>query len=250
MQKLDRLLLNRHVERFRAAAGILSAGVLLWGLVAGVNLLALIGVVLLAATVVLLAWPKFRKSEGDDLLILLRRHANQLAWNLEHFWNWWEAIHNPDFKGKLSDGYGPTTHQKANEKLLFKFGQFFSAAWSYQSFWPDHRHATKVKALVDEIYLVLGKAGDPADLTDARIDSDELHSVGRLSTERWGSLRPEPYEEVDFKAVLKQHAGEFEALKVFLGEAGPNTSARRRLDEAAKVARTVEEWLKKNRYGP
>ena len=249
MQILDRLLLNRHVERFRAAFGLLSGGVALWGLVKGVNLLTLVGVVLLVATVVLLAWPKFRKTEGDDLLILLRRHAGQLADILEHFWNWWPAIENENFTGKLPDGYGPTTHQKANEKLLFKFGQFFSAAWSYQSFWADHRHAVKVKALVDEIYLVLGKAGDPADPTDARIDSDELHSVGRLSTERWGESEARPYEEVDFKVELNKHAGEFEALKAFLGEAAPNTSARRRLDEAAEAARAVEAWLKKNRYG-
>lgn len=249
MRTLDRLLLNRHVERFRAAFGILSGAVLLWGLVEGVNLLALIGVVLLAATVVLLVWPHFRKTEGDDLLILLRRHANQLADILEHFWNWWPAIEDENFAGKLPDGYGPTTHQKADEKLLFKFGQFFSAAWSYQSFWADHRHAVKVKALVDEIYLVLGKAGDPADLTDARVDSDELHSVGKLSTERWSEPGTRPYEEPDFKAVLKQHGEEFEALKAFLGEAAPNTSARCRLDEAAKAARALGEWLKKNRYG-
>jgi hypothetical protein len=185
-----------------------------------------------------------------DLLILLRRQARQLAHILEHFSNWWPAIENKNFTGKLPDGYGPTTHQKAIEKLLFKFGQFFSAGWSYQSFCPNHPDAAEVKALVDEVYLVLGKAGDPGDPTDARIDSDELHSVGRLSTERWGKPEARPFEEVDFKAVLRQHGDEFEALKTFLGEAGPDTSARRRLDEAAKAARAVEQWLTEHGYGP
>lgn len=185
-----------------------------------------------------------------ELLIRERRGATQLAHILEHFSNWWPAIENENFKGKLPDGYGPTTHQKAIEKFLFKFGQFFSAAWSYQSFCPNHPDAAEVKALVDEVYLVLGKAGDPDDPTDARIDSDELHGIGRLSTERWGEPEARPFEEVDFKAVLKQHAGEFEALKAFLGEAGPDTSARRRLDEAAKAARAIEKWLTDHGYGP
>jgi hypothetical protein len=59
-----------------------------------------------------------------ELLILLRGHANQLAWNLEHFWNCWDAVRDQNFKGKLSDGYGPTTHADSVETLLFMFGQF------------------------------------------------------------------------------------------------------------------------------
>jgi len=185
-----------------------------------------------------------------ELLIVERRGANQLVDALEHFSNWWPAIEDENFTGKLPDGYGPTTHQKAVEKLLFKFGQFFSAAWSYQSFCPNHRDAGEVKALVDEVYLTLGKPGQPGDLTDARVDSDELHVIGRLCTEGWGDPEARPFEEIDFKAVLKQHPEEFESLRTFLLKADTGTSARTRLQETEKAAKHVHDRLKEKGYGP
>lgn len=184
-----------------------------------------------------------------ELLILLRGHANQLAWNLEHFWNWWDAVHNPDFKGKLSDGYGPTSHADAMETLLFMFGQFFSTAWTYQSFCLQHPDRAAVKALVDEVYWALGRAGDPQDLTEARIGSDQLHLIGERSTREWGTVNGRSVPRSDFKAKLEYHAAAFEPLKEVLYAADRDTSARRRLDEAARAARAVEEWLEANDYG-
>jgi hypothetical protein len=185
-----------------------------------------------------------------ELLILLRGHANQLAWSLEHFWNWWDAVHDPDFKGKLPDGYGPTTHADAMETLLFMFGQFFSTAWTYQSFCLQHPDRAAVKALVDEVYWALGKAGDPQDLTDARIGSDQLHLIGERSTREWGTVNGRSVPRSDFKTKLEYHAAAFEPLKEVLYAADRGTSARRRLDEAADAARAVEQWLTDNGYGP
>ncbi|HET9197442.1 MAG TPA: hypothetical protein VFN92_04220 [Solirubrobacterales bacterium] len=250
MQTLDRLLLNRHVQRLRSATGILSAVVFLLGLVTGADLLILIGVILLAATVVLLAWTKIRKHEGDDLLTLLRPAANQLAWNLKHFPNWWPAVEEENFGGKLPDGYGPVTHPKAMETLLFMFGQFFSAAWTYQRFCATHLHHAKVKTLVDEVYDVLGMPGDPVDLaTDARIGSDQLHLIGERSTRGEGSAKDRPVQRSDFRPKMEYHAEAFEPLEAFLLEAGPDTAARARLKAAEQAVKRVEEWLKENRYG-
>lgn len=185
-----------------------------------------------------------------ELLILLGRHANQLAWNLEHFWNWWAAIQNPNFKGKLPDGYGPTTHADAMETLLFMFGQFFSTSWTYQSFCLQHPDVAKVKVLVDEVYWALGKAGGVPDLTDARIGSDQLHLIGELSTREWGTVNGRAVPRSEFRTKLENHANAFEPLKEVLHAADRDTAARRRLDGAARAAREVEEWLKANGYGP
>jgi hypothetical protein len=157
--------------------GLTGLGYIFGGWVLGVICLFLAIVLSLVLWTPLGQWLGFRDDGNEeapkapdscrDLLILLRGHANQLAWNLEHFWNWWDAVHNPDFKGKLSDGYGPTTHADALETLLFMFGQFFSTAWTYQSFCLQHPDKAAVKALVDEVYWALGRAGDAQDLTDA-----------------------------------------------------------------------------------
>lgn len=183
-----------------------------------------------------------------DLLILLRGHASQLAWNLEHFWNWSSAIKDPNFKGKLPDGYGPTTHADAMETLLFMFGQFFSTAWTYQTFCLQHPDRAAVKALVDEVYWALGKAGDPQDLADARIGSDQLHLIGERSTREWGTVNGRSAPRSAFRATLEYHADAFEPLKEVLYAAARDASAQRRLDEAGKAARRVEEWLKENGY--
>lgn len=115
-----------------------------------------------------------------DLLRQLRPAANQLAWNLEHFPNWWIAVKDGNFNGHLPDGYGPITHSQAMETLLYMFAQFFSAAWTYQSYCMTHLDRGKVKTLVDEVYVALGVPGQPADLaTDARIGSDLLHVLPR-----------------------------------------------------------------------
>jgi len=185
-----------------------------------------------------------------ELLILLRGHANQLAWNLEHFWNWWAAIKDPDFKGNLPDGYGPTTHADAMETLLFMFGQFFSTAWTYQSFCLQHPDRAAIKALVDEVYWALGRAGDPQDPTDARIGSDQLHFIGERSTSEWGTVNGRSVPRSEFRTKLEYHAAAFQPLKGVLGAADRDTSARGRLDEAARAARAVEEWLEGNDYGP
>jgi hypothetical protein len=179
---------------------------------------------------------------GDHLLILLRQGANQLANDLEHFSNWWPAVEDEGFDGKLPDGY-PTTHQDAVETLLFMFGQFFSAAWTYQSFCLKHRARRDVKALVDEVYDALGKAGDPGDATDARIGSNQLHVIGRLSTERWGESEARPFERFDFEAELGNHSEAFDPLRTFLSVAGPDTAARSRLEAAEKAVRRVGDWL-------
>jgi hypothetical protein len=123
-------------------------------------------------------------SQGDsdpcgDLLRRLRPAANQLAWNLHHFPNWWIAVEDKDFDGHLPDGYGPTTHAKAMETLLYMFAQFFSAAWTYQSFCMKHASHGKIKSLVDPVYDALGMPGDPRDrATDARIGLSSRHSRG------------------------------------------------------------------------
>ncbi|HXR60637.1 MAG TPA: hypothetical protein VN732_04860 [Solirubrobacterales bacterium] len=251
MQQLDRLLLNRHVERFRAAVGTVSALVFLLGWVTGVNLLSLLGVILLVITVLLIAWPKLRKSKGDDLLILLRPSARQLAWNLKRFSNWWPAVEDDDFDGKLPDGYGPVTHAKAMETLQFMFGQFFSVAWTYQRFCRRHRDHGKVKALVDEVYDALGMPGDPSDLgTDARIGSDQLHVIGERSTRENGTADDRPVQRSAFRSKLEYHAEDFEPLKSFLLKAGPETAARARLKTAEEAVIRVEGWLDEKGYGP
>ncbi len=185
-----------------------------------------------------------------ELLSLLRPGARQLAHILENFPNWWPAVEDENFKGKLPDGYGPTTHPKAIETLLFMFGQFFSVAWTYQRFCLQHSNRTEVKALVDEVYLALGKRGDPEDLTDVRIGSDQLHDIGERSTRGWGTADGRPVPRSDFRAKLEYHAEAFEPLRTFLCAAGPETTARARLEAAEEAAKRIEEWLNENGYGP
>lgn len=164
----------------------------------------------------------------------LRKGAHQLAWNLQHFPNWWSAVKDENFSGKLPDDYGPVTHEKAMEILSFMFGQFFSAAWSYQTFCPSDPHRAEVKALVDEVYNALGMPRDTGGLPDDRIGSTQLHVIGRLSTARWGEPDSRPFDEVGFRAVLKQEADDFEPLQAFLRKAGPDTAARARLEAAVR----------------
>lgn len=166
-----------------------------------------------------------------ELLILLRGHANQLAC-------------------KLSDNYGPTSHADAMETLLFMFGQFLSTAWTYQTFCLQHPDRAAVKALVDEVYWALGRVGDPQDSTDARIGSDQLHLISERSTREWGTANGRSVPRSDFRTKLEYHADAFEPLKEVLYAADRETSARRRLDEAARAARAVEEWLTEKGYGP
>lgn len=139
----------------------LGVGLLVVGTLALLALLAIVGPIAKR-----LPWGKSQASGTfdlaapnlcGDLLILLRRGAKQLAHILEHFPNWWPAIKDKNFKGKLPDGYGPTTHLEAMQTLQFMFGQFFSAAWTYQSFCLTHRDQGEVKAVVDEVYDALGK---------------------------------------------------------------------------------------------
>lgn len=186
----------------------------------------------------------------QELLSHLARGARQLAHNLEHFPNWWYAIEDEGFKGKLPDGYGPTTHAKAMETLLFMFGQFFSAAWTYQCFCVGHQGRGEVKALVDDVYEALGNLGDPRDTTDTRIDSDQLHVIGEIGTRGWDTSEARPIKRSDFKAKFEFHAEAFEPLQAFLCAAGPGTGARRRLEAAEQAVKRVEDWLERNGHRP
>jgi hypothetical protein len=190
--------------------------------------------------------------DSDERLRTLWKGAHQLAWNLKHFRkNWWAAVDDENFDGKLPDDeHGPVTHEKAMETLCFMFGQFFSAAWTYQSFCRKHSRWSEVKQLVDEVYKALGMPRDTGGLPDDRIGSTELHIIGRLSTDRWGEPDSEPFDEVDFRAVLKREAEDFEPLRVYLSQAGPDTPARDRLEVARQRLESVEDWLKQNGYGP
>jgi|GEM_PF-1740681 len=281
MQKLDRLLLNRHVQRLGGIQALAGAAVLAWGIVTDIDPLIVAGVLLCAANlaialVVLL--PKARtilvpggrgagavsqpvadqpsggrpNPCGDPVerLRALWKGAHQLGWNLKHFWNWWSAVDDEDFNGKLPDEHGPVTHDEAMETLCFMFGQFFSAAWTYQSFCRKHPRWSEVKKLVDEVYNALGMPQDTGGRPDDRIGATPLHIIGRLSTNRWGEPDSEPLDEVGFRAVLKQDADDFEPLRVFLRQAGPDTAARDRLEAARQELERVEEWLEENGYGP
>src|SRR6187455_2580630 len=125
------------------------------------------------------------------------------------------------------------------------FGQFFSAAWAYQCFCREHPDRGEVKALVDEVYNALGKPGEPGDPTDARIDSDQLHVIGEISTRGWETPEAQPIKRSDFKAKFEFHDEAFEPLQTFLCAAGPDTAARKRLRAAEKAVKRLEDWLDK-----
>lgn len=186
-----------------------------------------------------------------DLLRELRPAANQLTWNLHHFPNWWVAVEDKDFKGNLPDGYGPITHGQAMETLLYMFAQFFSAAWTYQSYCKTHADHGKVKALVDTAYDALGTPGDPRDLaTDARIGADSLHVIAEVSTTGGEGAEGRPVRRSAFGVKLEYHANAFTPLATFLRRAGPNTAARARLKAAEEATERVVKWLDENDYGP
>jgi hypothetical protein len=233
-------------------------GFVLSGPLAGVICLFVAGVVSLVLWTPVGRWLGFHSDDAtssyldpcEGQLRRLRPAAHQLAHILEKFSNWWPAVEDESFKGKLPDDY-ETTHREAMETLLFMFGQFFSAAWTYQSFCLTHRNRGEVKELVDGVYDALGRRGDPGDLaTDARVGSDQLHVVGERSTRGWGTTESRPMARSEFRVELDHHAEDFEPLRTFLRAAGPDTAACVRLEAAKDAVKHVEAWLEARGYAP
>ena len=172
-------------------------------------------------------------------LSLLAQGAHQLAHNLEHFDNWWEAVRSEDFDGKLPDGR-PTTHPFAMQTLLYGFAQFFSAAYTYQ----EHCRGRPPLDSVKQVYKALGD--NPGGDTDYSLMSNELHAVGRLSTTGWGTAEARPIQFADFKIDIEndpRFVEDFKALRRLLRMAAPGTEARARLEAVEMSARGVEEDL-------
>jgi len=183
-------------------------------------------------------------------LRLLAKGARQLAHNLAHFSNWWPAVKDKSFDGKLPDGR-LTTHEWAMDTLLFMFAQFFSAAWTYQD--NCHRHAERdeVKIWVDEVYKALGE--DPGGASDASLMSTQLHTIAVRSTNRWGEADARPFQLADFKDEMDDNSRfsrDFKPLRTFLRAAKPETEARIRLEATLEAVRRVEEMLGERGYRP
>ena len=188
----------------------------------------------------------------DERLRDLARGAHQLAYNLAHFDNWWPAVHDDAFDGKLPDGFGPVTHADAKETILYMFGQFLSAAWTYQSFCKTHPHRGEVKEWVDRVYDALGVAGaNPDDPADARVPSTRLHEIGKICTNGWGTANGRPVDEgSEFRGKLEYHPEAFKLLWGLLRTAEPGTAAHARVKAVEAAARNVEKKLAEKDYVP
>jgi hypothetical protein len=188
----------------------------------------------------------------EERLRDLAKGGHQLAHILGYFDNWWPAVQDEDFNGKLPDDFGPVTHADAKETLLFMFGQFFSAAWTFQSFCRTHPDRAEVKKWVDQLYDALGaRLENPGDLPDARVPSTKLHEIGKLCTRGWGTADGHPvHEGSDFKGILEYHPDAFKLLWAFLRTAEPGSLAHARVEAAEKAARNVEENLAEKDYVP
>lgn len=180
----------------------------------------------------------------------LAQSARQLAHNLAHFDNWWAAVEDEGFDGRLPDGRR-TTHAEAMQTLLFMFAQFFSATWTYQDHCRRHRHRSEVIGWVNEVYRALGDG--PGGPTDASIMSNQLHAVGVRSTTGWGTVRARPVQFAEFKVEMignPQFIEDLKPLTKLLRTAGPATEARTRLEATEGAVRRVEEKLGKKGHRP
>lgn len=179
---------------------------------------------------------------GDPKVRLSRlaQGAKALAHNLAHFDNWWPAIEDDRFDGRLPDGR-PTTHAEAVQTLLHNFAEFFSAALTYQEQCRGHRPLEAVQA----VYGALGD--DPAGPTDYSLMSSQLHVVGVRSTAEWGSVEARPIQLADFRIEFEndpRFAEDFKALGRLLRAAAPGTEARTRLEAVEESARGVVQALR------
>jgi hypothetical protein len=184
--------------------------------------------------------PKF----CGDLLSRLVANAKHLEHELAHFHNWWPAVKDETFEGRLPDGFGPTTHAEAMQALLFAFAQFFSAAWTYQDLCRTGRDRAEVIEWVDHVYKALGD--DPGGPTDATLNSRQLRIIGERSTERRGETEARPIRVADFEVELEDNqrlAAALKPLMELLLAADLDTEARTRLDATKEAVKQVEEKL-------
>ncbi len=184
--------------------------------------------------------------DPEERLDLLLVGANQLANVLKNFDNWLPAVMHKRYEDKLPDGTSTVTHAEAMQALLFAFAQFFSAAWIYEDHCRKEWHRrTDIKKYVREVYEALGKRPiGPKD--DETVRSDQLHSIGELSTEGWRTAQARPLGKADFEVKVKSDPLLAEALKPlgkFLRKAGPDTEAHARVEAAEKSLQRVKECL-------
>jgi len=181
--------------------------------------------------------PKARRAE-------LTFSAERLETELGQFENWWPAVADKDFDGRLKDGF-ETTHEEAVQALSYAFAYFFSAAWIYEKQCKGHhgRRRKQVLDLVGEVYWALGanSSGD----TDATVNSLKLKTIAERSTRHAGEARAQTMAVSDFNAHLKDNptfAAHFQPLEKFLIAAGRDSGAEARM---AKVKEAVKRAKRK-----
>lgn len=182
--------------------------------------------------------PKARRAE-------LTFSAERLETELGRFENWWPAVADTDFDGRLKDGF-ETTHEEAVQALSYAFAYFFSAAWIYEKQCRGHhgRRRKQVLDLVGEVYLALGanSSGD----TDATVDSLQLMAIAKRSTRYAGEARAQTMDIPDFEAQLKDNptfAAHFQPLVKFLIAAAQGGQARARMAKTEEAVKRVKEKL-------
>jgi hypothetical protein len=242
------------LKRLTFSRGLLIAvGTLLSGAALGwarppvwvILLVGVTGLLLLLAGLRTLETPS-SCGDPEERLRRIAQHAHSLAHNLANFENWWPAVEDEGFDGRLSDGRH-TTHALAMQTLLFMFGQFFSAAYTFQVQCPKHGPLECVR----EVYNALGD--NPAGLTDYSLMSSQLHVIGVRSTVGWGTVDARPVQLADFKFDVDndpRFVEDFKPLRRFLRVAAPDTEARARLGEVEKSVKRVAERLAKKGYRP
>jgi hypothetical protein len=175
----------------------------------------------------------------------IRDHAKHLNWELEHFDDWWPAIENKSFDGKLPGGAMRTTHAEAMQMLLFVFAKFFSAVRTYEVQCPRQaRPRKRLMKRVREVYDALGLNGGGD--TDETLNSMQLHDIGERCTKDWGKAEARPFTKAELEAAVKIDPALAESLapvRRLLLAAGPNTEARYRLRKTEGAAKRVKERL-------
>jgi len=185
-----------------------------------------------------------RKRDQPDLcdkrLSELRQSARQFAHHLENIRHSWPAIKDPEAE----------KHEDARHTILHSFGQFFSVAWTYQSFCRGHRHRDEVIEWVDGVYDALGEL--LPEHKDLRLDAEKLHKIGERSTLGWAQTQARPLTLAEFEDELEVDDSplvrRLKPLEKFLIVAGPETEGRACLLAAAVKVRHVEKKLKKLGY--
>jgi hypothetical protein len=215
--------------------------------------IAALGLLLLGATVIEHFRHRHDSEEGTanpcgDPKVRLNRikgKAKHLEHELAHFHNWWPAVESDGFDGELPDGR-PATHAKAMQALLWAFGSYFSASYTYEDHCTGYhgRRQRKLLKRLDAVYNALGL--NPDGDTDVPLDSGLLHTIGQQSTKRWEEAEARPMSEADFAAELNGNpsfAGHFALLGKLLMAAGPGTPALSRLEKTQEAVKHVKEEL-------